>query len=332
MRRFLVAFAAVLLVAAGTVSGKDVYKAFLSPEVPHHRAIKEILAQIEANPLDASLFNDLGCLVAWDGFWRDALRNFETAAKLDKGDTRPMFNAGIVYAYKGEWGNARSAFQKAVKRGPGNWAGWWMLGYSEEQLGNTQAAVDAYQTSLRMDTSLFDLKRNPFAANSRLKAIVLTATYDKRLARAAMPRAEEFADENRIAALLQPVKAAPRGAAQTPPEEAAPVATGPIITNVPSSASAAPRGGSSASSSPSPYRAQPAPAREPAAATGAEPAESASSASRRKAGQGRSESSPTTPRAPAGAPRTAPGAPQTSPGTPPLVVPTAVVPGPGTGA
>lgn len=330
MRRLLVAFAAVLLVAAGTVSGKDVYKAFLSPEVPHHRAIKEILAQIEANPLDASLFNDLGCLVAWDGFWRDALRNFETAAKLDKGDTRPMFNAGIVYAYKGEWGNARSAFQKAVKRGPGNWAGWWMLGYAEEQLGNTQAAVDAYRKSLRMDTSLFDLKQNPFAANSRLKAVVLTATYDKRLARAAMPRAEEFADENRIAALLQPGKAAQRAAASTPPEEAAPPgATGPVITNVPSSASAAPRVGSSAPASPSPYRAQPAPAREPAAATGAEPAESTY---RRKAGQGRSESSPTTPRAPAGAPRTAPGAPQTAPGASPQPAPTAVVPGPGTGA
>jgi Flp pilus assembly protein TadD len=330
MRRFLVAFAAVLLVAAGTVSGKDVYKAFLSPEVPHHRAIKEILAQIEANPLDASLFNDLGCLVAWDGFWRDALRNFETAAKLDKGDTRPMFNAGIVYAYKGEWGNARSAFEKAVKRGPGNWAGWWMLGYAEEQLGNTEAAVDAYRRSLRMDTSLFDLKQNPFAANSRLKAIVLTATYDKRLARAAMPRAEEFADENRIAALLQPGKAAQRAAAPTSPEEAAPpAATGPVITNVPSSAAAAPRGGSSAPASSSPYRAQPAPAREPAEATSVEPA--AEGASRRKAGQGRSESSPTTPRSPAGAPRTAPGAPQTSPGAP-APVPTAVVPGPGTGA
>ncbi len=113
MRRFLAAGAAALLLAAGPMAGKDVYKAFLSPEVPHHRAIQEILAQIEAHPDDASLFNDLGCLVAWDGFWRDALRNFETAAKLDPADTRPMFNAGIVYAYKGEWGNA----QERVPRG-----------------------------------------------------------------------------------------------------------------------------------------------------------------------------------------------------------------------
>jgi hypothetical protein len=317
MKRVLVAGVAAVLVAAGPMAGKDVYKAFLSPEIPHHHAIQEILAQIELNPLDASLFNDLGCLVAWDGFWRDALRNFETAAKLDKGDTRPMFNAGIVYLYKEEWGNARSAFQKAVKRGPGNWAGWWMLGYAEERLGNTNAAVDAYQRSVRMDTSLFDVKRNPFAANSRLKAIVLTATYDKRLARAAMPRAEEFADEGRIAALLQPSKAPSRAAATAPEPAVPPAATGPVMTSVPPSSAARPRPGSGAS--PSPYRAQPAAPREAAPVTPVAPVEGTP---RRIPGPGGEADGSVLP---------PPAVPQTAPGAPPPPRPT-IVPGPGGGA
>ena len=324
MKRSLAAGAAALLLAAGPGAGKDVYKAFLSSEVPHHRAIQEILAQIEVNPLDAGLFNDLGCLVAWDGFWRDALRNFETAAKLDPGDTRPLFNAGIVYAYKGEWGNARSAFQKAVKRGPGNWAGWWMLGYAEEQLGNTQSALDAYKTSLRMDTSLFDVKTNPFAANSRLKAMVLTATYDKRLARAAMPRAEEFSDANRIGALLQPSKAAPRAAAEP---EAPPSATGPVITNVPAASSPA-RTGNVAPAPPRPYRPPVAPGSGPGSPAGTAPADGAS---RRIPGPGGFEPAPAVPQTAPGAPQPAPGVPQTAPAVPPPST-TSVVPGPGAGA
>jgi Flp pilus assembly protein TadD len=325
MKRILAA-AAALFLAAGPAAGKDVYKAFLDPAIPHHRAIQEILAAIEAHPDDASLYNDLGCLVAWDGFWRDALRNFETAAKLDKGDSRPMFNAGIVYAYKAEWGNARSAFQKAVHRGPGNWAAWWMLGYAEEELGNIQAAIDAYKTSLRVDTSLFDVRTNPFAANSRLRTVVLTATYDKRLARAAMPTAEEFADTDRIAALLQPAKVT-RQAAAPAAAEPEPAATGPVVTNVPPPSSAPPPTGHVTPAPPRPYRVRSTSSGGPAPATEAAPADGTSHGT---PGPGRFQPSQTSPRRPPGSPQTLPGTPQTAPGAP-APAPTAVVPGPGTG-
>ena len=258
MKRLLAAGLALALFLPGHAPAKDVYKAFLDPGIPHHQTIKELLAKIEANPKDASLYNDLGCLVAWDGFWRDALRNFETAARLDKGDTKPMFNAGLVHAWIGDWGAARSAFGKAVKRGPGNWAAWWMLGYAEEQQGNAASAVDAYKTALRMDTSLFDVRRNPFAASSRLKAVVLTETYEKRLVRAAMPRSEQFEDEGRITTLLQPSRVPPQAAAPPSAPEAA--ATGPVVTTVPPAVTVSPRTGAGAPGSP--YGVQPAPPRE----------------------------------------------------------------------
>ena len=87
------ALLAAFLVAS-PAAGKDVYKAFLDPAIPHHAAILDTLSRIEKNPADAQLHNDLGCLVAWDGFWRDALRSFDKAARLAPKDSRPWFNAG----------------------------------------------------------------------------------------------------------------------------------------------------------------------------------------------------------------------------------------------
>jgi hypothetical protein len=185
--------AAVLLLAlALPVAARDVYKGFLDPANPQHRATLDLLAQIDQTPNDPALHNDLGCLIARDGFWRDALREFETAEKLDKKDGRAPYNAGLVQTTRGEWRAARSAFRKAVDRDPGNWPAWWMLGFSEEKLGNPDSAVKAYARSLRVDTSLFDVKRNPYAVQSRLKARVLLETYDARLARLALPSTEQL--------------------------------------------------------------------------------------------------------------------------------------------
>jgi len=77
------------ILAAPPAAAKDVYKGSLDPAIPHHAAILDTLSRIEKDPADAKLHNDLGCLVAWDGFWRDALRSFDTAAELDPKDTAP---------------------------------------------------------------------------------------------------------------------------------------------------------------------------------------------------------------------------------------------------
>jgi hypothetical protein len=235
------AAAAAMAAVALRSDARDVYKGFLDPAIPHHRAILDTLALLEKSPNDAGLHNDLGCLIARDGFWRDAQHEFSTAADLDRSDSRPLFNAGIVHAWKSEWGSARGSFRKAVKRGPGNWPAWWMLGYCEERLGNVDAAVDAYKVSLRVDTSLFDVKRNPFAADTKLRARVLLETFDKRLVRAALPLTEQLADADRLGAFFQ--RARPAAVVAAPPrEEPAPEPgpQGPVVTSVPPAGSARP--------------------------------------------------------------------------------------------
>ncbi len=256
IRRAVLA-AATLAVLAAPVRAKDVYKPFLDPvQFAHHRAALDTLEKLKENPNDAGLHNDLGCLVARDAFWRDALREFDQAARLDKKDGKPLFNAGLVYAARGQWHFARNAFHRAVVRDGGNWTGWWMLGYAEERLGNIEAAVRAYAHSLKNDTTLFDVSKNPFAADTKLKARVLLETYEMRLLRASYPTTEQFAQPARIATFFQRSRPAPPG--PTPAAEAAPVPeatspSGPVVTTAPSaSAPGAPRSSGSQPSAAAP--------------------------------------------------------------------------------
>ena len=233
------ALLAVSLVAV-PAEAKDVYRSSLDPAIAHHAAILDTLAKLEASPGDAQLHNDLGCLVAWDGFWRDALRSFEKAADLAPKDSRPRFNAGLVEALRGEWGKARRRFRKAVDVDPGNWPAWWMLGLAEETLGRDDAAVAAYARSLRVDTSLFDPRVNPFAVGTRLKARVLLETYERRRVDAALPFANQLGDGPRVASFFQ-ARAKAAAAAEASAE---PATSGPVVTQVPPAGSgrAAPRG------------------------------------------------------------------------------------------
>lgn len=232
-RRARLAFALALCAAlAGPLAAKDVYRGFLDPAIPQHRATLDLLARLEQTPNDASLHNDLACLIARDGYWRDALREFDLAAKLDKTDGRPLYNAGLVHAMRGEWMSATSSFKKSVSRTPGNWAGWWMLGFSQERRGNDSAAVAAYKTSLRVDNSLFDVRRNPFAADSRLKGRVFLESYEGRLHRLALPATEHLAQPDLVTSFQQgrvtvsAVPGAPVAAGGAPTPAGAPVPAG----------------------------------------------------------------------------------------------------------
>ncbi len=233
---------------AWPLAARDVYRGFLDPGNPQHRATLDLLDRLEKTPNDASLHNDLACLIARDGFWRDALREFDVAAKLDKADSRPLYNAGLVHAMRNEWGSAASSFHQAVSRAPGNWAGWWMLGFAEEQRGNESAAVAAYKTSIRVDNSLFDVRKNPFAARTRLKGRVLLESLDSRLYRLALPATEQMAQPDLVTSFqrahvavvavpvrpspypVRPCRPAPRPRKTAPPYRGR---AGPVVTSVP---------------------------------------------------------------------------------------------------
>ncbi len=227
--RKLLAFLLPLLLS-GIGRADEGYKAVLDDGIPLHRAIKETLALVEKNPNDAALQNDLGALLAWNGTYANALESFEKAATLDPKDSKPLFNAGLVQVLKGNWSTARSDFKKATKRDPGNFQAWWMRGWTEEQMGNTNAAVDAYKHAIIVDTSLYDIRKNPFAAMTRLKGRVLLETYDSRLVKAAMAQQEQLEDPARVGSFFQRSRpaapAAPLAPTPGPARAPAPPAVG----------------------------------------------------------------------------------------------------------
>lgn len=246
IRRALGIALLVFFSAAPPAAARDIYKAFLDPAIPHHKAILDTLEKLQKSPKDAGLHNDLGCLIARDGFWRDALREFDQAARLAPKDSRPFFNAGLVRAWKGEWAAAGRTFHKAVGRDPGNWSAWWMLGYTKEMRDDIPGAIEAYKTSLRVDTSLFDVAENPFAASSRLRTRVLLETFEKRRVHAAQPLREQLADAARVGSFFQKAKPpAPEvaEAAPTPVPTEEPTASGPVVSVSPSAAAPPPRPG-----------------------------------------------------------------------------------------
>ena len=117
MKKLLTAAAvcALALAASRSLAAKDVYKKYLDPASgPLDRAALDLLERLKESPNDAALHNDLGCVIARTGWWRDALREFDDAARLDKHDGKAPFNAGLVHASKGEWGSARGSFKKSV--------------------------------------------------------------------------------------------------------------------------------------------------------------------------------------------------------------------------
>jgi hypothetical protein len=316
MPRLMAAVFASLTLAAFPAAARDVYKGFLDPAIPQHRAILDTLERLKASPKDAGLHNDLGCLIARDGFWRDALREFDTAADLDRKDAHPFFNAGLVYAYKGEWRGARRKFAAASRRDPGNWPAWWMLGFAEERLGNTEAAVEAYKVSVRFDTSLFEVAHNAFAAETGLKSRVLLDTYAKRRIRAAMPEHEQFEDPDRVASFFQHSRVTVTATSAPPaaPIEEVPVPrSGPVVTSVPPSsggASTSTKSGPPAKPGP-PTFSRPTPRAARVSASPTTPAPSAEDFGRAQA-----------------APAPIPGVPESAP-PPPNPEPTKRAPGPG---
>ncbi len=235
------------LALAFPILARDVYRGFLDPAIPHHRAALKILADLEKDPLNAELKNDLACLIARDGFWRDAIREFEESAKLDKKlATKPYFNAGLVSLWRGEIGTARGYFKKSVKADPGNWPAWWMIGYTYERQGYDRSAIKNYARSMRVDTSLFNVTRNPYAADSRLKSQVLLLSYNARMTRAAQGYVEQLADRKGVLDLMTSKMS------EAPNEKPAAVETAPAAPVAPAVKMMVPAMGSPVAPAPAP--------------------------------------------------------------------------------
>ena len=82
-------------------------------------AIAAYQEAIAASPRIAAAWNNLGELLMQRDRYADAVSAFDTAANLEPGDPRPLYNAGVVYQKQGWAFEALKKFELALGRESG---------------------------------------------------------------------------------------------------------------------------------------------------------------------------------------------------------------------
>ncbi len=163
---------AVAMLAAGVSwAGKDspVFLAWLKPDDPGDQVIRVYWEKVDGGTATAREMVDLGTMLFYRGYPKDAVRLFRRALKLDKGLAEAWFRTGAVHHAQGELKKARRAYRKCIKLFPGH--GWcnFYLGLCDEQLGKGSEAVRYYRRAYRFAPELMDPRVNPAVLYSKLQ-------------------------------------------------------------------------------------------------------------------------------------------------------------------
>ena len=148
--------------------------------------INRTLDGLRADDRNPQLHNELGALLVQKGFPKDAEREFERAADIDKRYYPAWYNLGMIRAARGDEGGARRAFQRTVHYKPGHPMALFQLGLIEEKLKHTDRAIELYAKALSINPSLIEPDVNPRVLDSRLVHRALMAMYGKEHAKETM--------------------------------------------------------------------------------------------------------------------------------------------------
>ncbi len=84
------------------------------------------------------------------GRWEAAREACESAQALDPGDPYARYGLGLVALHEGRVAEARRALEATVAADPDSIEGWRALGQTRAAQGETRAAIDAYERTLRL--------------------------------------------------------------------------------------------------------------------------------------------------------------------------------------
>lgn len=263
--------AVVMLAAATSWAGKDspVFLAWLQPDDPGDQVIRVYWEKVDGGTATAREMVDLGTMLFFRGYPKDAVRLFRRALKMDESLAEAWFRMGAVYHSQGELKKARRAYRKCLKRFPGH--GWcnFYLGLCDEQLGKGAEAVRYYRRAYRFAPELMEPRVNPAVLYSKLQAGARVPTLRGRDFARQLPMA--YLEADKVAEIRkrfepeptpapEPAPVAPaKPAAETELRAPRPAGPAPVVRPAPSRAPAAapaPR------PAPVPPKAKPAPKRQ----------------------------------------------------------------------
>ena len=178
-----------IVVFSATVAATDepMFVRWLVMDDPGDETIRDYWERAERAELKPPAMVDLGTMLFYRGYPKDAVGVFKDALDLDPNLYEAWFRIGLVEHSEGDLDNARQAYKRTLKKLTGH--GWcnFYLGLLEEQLGHSSNALYYYRRALKFAPELANPRVNPEVMTSRLMLGVQLQDQDRRRFKDSLP-------------------------------------------------------------------------------------------------------------------------------------------------
>jgi hypothetical protein len=184
----LVGVAAIgLSVAVTAVADEPMFVRWLVAGDPGDETIRNYWERAERDELDPPALVDLGTMLFYRGYPKDAVRYYKRALDRDPDLYEAWFRIGLVEHSQWNLNDARQAYKRCLKALTGH--GWcnFYLGLLEEQLGHSSNALYYYRRALKFAPELADPQLNPEVMSSKLMLGVILQDQDRRRFQGSLP-------------------------------------------------------------------------------------------------------------------------------------------------
>ena len=180
---FVVGVCAVLVVNAD----EPMFVRWLVMDDPGDETIRVYWEQAERGELAAPDLVDLGTMLFYRGYPKDAVRMYRRALDIDPDLYEAWFRIGLSEHSQGDLDDAQQAYKRCLKLLTGH--GWcnFYLGLLEEQLGHSANALYYYRRAFKFAPELANPKVNPEVMSSQLVLGAQLQDYDWRRFDAYLP-------------------------------------------------------------------------------------------------------------------------------------------------
>ena len=147
------------------------------PESQLQRVLRKHQRLLEAEPGNASLWNDLGNLLMLGGWSEQAEDAYLRALEADPELVSASFNLALLYQQTRRPGKSRRALKRVLKSNPEHAWSHYYLGVASAEAGRRRSAVAHYAKALRLDRGLSDPRVNPHIVDNELAALATLRAY-----------------------------------------------------------------------------------------------------------------------------------------------------------
>ena len=164
----LVVVCSVACAVYEVAASEPVFLSWLAEKDPGDQVIREYWERYEKGELDSDEMVDLGTMLFYRGYPRDAIKMYKASLDEDKKQYEPWFRIGLVEHQQGNLRQARAAYKKSLDLFKGQ--GWcnFYLGLLEEHEGNSQKAMKHFRRAFKYAPELADEDVNPEMGRSEL--------------------------------------------------------------------------------------------------------------------------------------------------------------------